>query len=64
MSQSQIQNAPLDSDMAHLDNLKGGRTFMAAISPWFFTVRLNPLGVHSLAELVFSIMVLTPGTRM
>jgi len=41
MSQCEIQNAPLDSDMAYLDNLKGGRTFMAAISPWFFTVRFQ-----------------------
>ncbi|KAF8161484.1 glycoside hydrolase family 71 protein [Crassisporium funariophilum] len=37
MSQSDIEKAQLDSDNGHLDNLKNGRTFMAAVSPWFFT---------------------------
>lgn len=32
-----VVNAKLDSDDAHLRNLSGGRTFMAAVSPWFFT---------------------------
>lgn len=46
-------NARLDSDNAYLANLSGGKTFMAAVSPWFFThygpdtwnknVRSNPL---------------------
>lgn len=33
----QIVNAKLDSDAVHIRNLTGGRTFMAAVSPWFFT---------------------------
>ncbi|KAF8911650.1 glycosyl hydrolase family 71-domain-containing protein [Gymnopilus junonius] len=37
MPRSQIENAVLDSDTSHLENLKNGRTFMAAVSPWFFT---------------------------
>ncbi|KAJ3504028.1 hypothetical protein NLJ89_g8158 [Agrocybe chaxingu] len=37
MSDSEIKNAKLDSDNIHLQNLTGGRTFMGAISPWFFT---------------------------
>ncbi|KAJ2918338.1 hypothetical protein MD484_g2127, partial [Candolleomyces efflorescens] len=32
-----IVNARLDSDNDHLQNLSEGRTFMAAVSPWFFT---------------------------
>jgi glucan endo-1,3-alpha-glucosidase len=39
----EIELPTLDTDTYHLHNL-GGRTFMAAVSPWFFTVR-NPL-VH------------------
>lgn len=39
---SQVVNAKLDSDYYHLENLTGGRTFMAAVSPWFFTVSDNP----------------------
>ncbi|KAH6910280.1 glycoside hydrolase [Coprinopsis sp. MPI-PUGE-AT-0042] len=34
---NQIENARLDSDNEHLQNLRNGRTFMAAVSPWFFT---------------------------
>ncbi|PPQ79164.1 hypothetical protein CVT25_002792 [Psilocybe cyanescens] len=34
---NQVENAALDSDQSHLQNLSGGRTFMAAVSPWFFT---------------------------
>ncbi|KAF9540311.1 glycoside hydrolase family 71 protein [Agrocybe pediades] len=34
---SQVVNAKLDSDYSHLENLTDGRTFMAAVSPWFFT---------------------------
>ncbi|KAF8957310.1 glycoside hydrolase family 71 protein [Flammula alnicola] len=37
MSRSEIENAQLDSDLKHLQYLTGGRTFMAAVSPWFFT---------------------------
>ncbi|KAH9485734.1 Glucan endo-1,3-alpha-glucosidase agn1 [Psilocybe cubensis] len=33
----EIENPSLDSDQSHLQNLSGGRTFMAAVSPWFFT---------------------------
>ncbi|TFK21952.1 glycoside hydrolase [Coprinopsis marcescibilis] len=33
----QVQNARLDSDNIHLQNLSVGKTFMAAVSPWFFT---------------------------
>ncbi|KAF9467374.1 glycoside hydrolase family 71 protein [Collybia nuda] len=35
-SRSHIENASLDTDQYHLKNLHG-RTFMAAVSPWFFT---------------------------
>jgi hypothetical protein len=38
MPRDQIEDAVLDSDLAHIRNLKGGRNFMAAVSPWFFTV--------------------------
>ncbi|KDR75488.1 hypothetical protein GALMADRAFT_247930 [Galerina marginata CBS 339.88] len=37
MPRSQIVNAALDSDLIHIQNLTHGRTFMAAVSPWFFT---------------------------
>ena len=33
----EIQCAKLDTDRHHFHHL-GGRTFMAAVSPWFFTV--------------------------
>ncbi|KAJ6589983.1 glycoside hydrolase family 71 protein [Mycena vulgaris] len=33
----EIESPALDTDRYHLDNLGGGRTFMAAVSPWFFT---------------------------
>ena len=36
---SKIKLARLNSDERHLHHL-GGRTFMAAISPWYSTVRL------------------------
>ncbi|KAF7362348.1 AA-TRNA-LIGASE-II domain-containing protein [Mycena venus] len=35
-SRHEIQSPTLDSDQYHLNNLVG-RTFMAAVSPWFFT---------------------------
>ena len=38
MPRDQIEDAVLDSDHVHIRNLKGGRNFMAAVSPWFFTV--------------------------
>jgi len=34
---SEIRSPSLDTDRHHLHHL-GGRTFMAAVSPWFFTV--------------------------
>ncbi len=36
-----IEHAQLDTDRHHIHHL-GGRTFMAAVSPWFFTVRFRP----------------------
>ncbi|TEB38068.1 glycoside hydrolase [Coprinellus micaceus] len=36
-SRQDLVNARLDSDNAYLANLSGGKTFMAAVSPWFFT---------------------------
>ncbi|EAU91889.2 hypothetical protein CC1G_04656 [Coprinopsis cinerea okayama7 len=36
-ARQEIVNPKLDSDLIHLQNLTGGRTFMAAVSPWFFT---------------------------
>ena len=38
MPRDHIEDAVLDSDFVHIRNLKGGRNFMAAVSPWFFTV--------------------------
>lgn len=38
MGRHDIQNYALDSDYGHLDNLGNSRTFMGAVSPWFFTV--------------------------
>lgn len=38
MPRDQVEDAVLDSDLVHIRNLKGGRNFMAAVSPWFFTV--------------------------
>jgi hypothetical protein len=38
MPRDQVEGAVLDSDLVHIRNLKGGRNFMAAVSPWFFTV--------------------------
>ncbi|KAF9047688.1 glycoside hydrolase family 71 protein [Panaeolus papilionaceus] len=37
MGRHDIQNYALDSDYGHLDNLGNSRTFMGAVSPWFFT---------------------------
>lgn len=36
----EIECPKLDSDQHHLHHLSG-RTFMAAVSPWFFTVRIT-----------------------
>ncbi|KAJ7125232.1 glycoside hydrolase family 71 protein [Mycena epipterygia] len=33
----EIESPALDTDRHHLAHLEGGRTFMAAVSPWFFT---------------------------
>ncbi|PPR06865.1 hypothetical protein CVT26_003989 [Gymnopilus dilepis] len=37
MPRAQIVNAVLDSDTSYIENLKNGQSFMAAVSPWFFT---------------------------
>ncbi|TFK45075.1 glycoside hydrolase family 71 protein [Crucibulum laeve] len=37
MPRSEIENPRLDSDQDHIKNLSAGKTFMAAVSPWFFT---------------------------
>ncbi|KAF9523864.1 glycoside hydrolase [Crepidotus variabilis] len=34
---SELRNAKLDSDLTHIPHLNNEQTFMAAVSPWFFT---------------------------
>ncbi len=55
----------LKSDDHHLRHL-GGKTFMAAVSPWFFTVRaFSTLGYSwRINSARTSIMVQIPGIRM
>jgi glucan endo-1,3-alpha-glucosidase len=36
----EIDSPALDTDQHQIQNLRG-RTYMAAVSPWFFTVRLT-----------------------
>jgi len=41
MARNEIVNPTLDDDNVHISNLANGQTFMAAVSPWFFTVRVS-----------------------
>ena len=45
MSRREIECPELDTDRHHIHHL-GGRTFMAAVSPWFFTVCLASNSYH------------------
>ena len=56
MHRDQVEDAVLDSDLVHIRNLKGGRNFMAAVSPWFFTVNDRPDEIMSSADAPASIM--------